>query len=313
MAAAGGIGVGGALLGVDLVLQGVGDIVRDIRLTARQFDSLSGSAHNANDAIGQLRAQLTTGATGGEFGGLAAQFRSIGLAVEQVPEIASAFRERLFRDPIAIGAFGRSVLPSRLGGPQDETAQLRQAVQALREATAGEERLYLARRLGLEVMLPLADADERHFRAMEEEGKRRGAMVDEEIRLLRGNRETQLQRLEDLAAERDIIRERVALRFGNWFRDNITLRLEELRTRLLERGAEAFGLGPANAGASRGTTAMQAHTNALRENTAVLASLKNQLANAGPRGRAAIPAGLRGVTLEEALKTGKLQTGAFIP
>jgi hypothetical protein len=295
---------------IALVLDGVGDVVSQIRQTANQFDGLSGSARSANDAVGQLRAQLTSGASAGQFGGLAAQFRSVGLEASQVPDIASSFREALHRDPLAISAFGRSVLPARMGGPQDETRELREAMRLIRETTNAEERLYTARRLGLEVMLPLADADQRHYQAMEEEGERRGAMVDEELRQLRANRETQRQRFEDLAAERDMIRERISLRFSNWWRDNISLPLQEMQTRFGERLAGAVGLGPASVSSGGGASS---HEQALERNTRALATLKDELANSGRRGDAAIPAALKGITLQKALESGKLQTGAFIP
>lgn len=299
---------GSAALEIVLGLQGAADVVGDLRRTANQFDSLRGSVDEVNDSIGQLRAQITSGTSGAAFGGLAAQFRSIGLAAEQIPEVAREFRERLFRDPIAIGAFGRSVLPARLGGPQDETAQLREAMRMLRATVDAEDRLRLARKLGLEVMLPLADADEQHFRAMEEEGARRGAMVDQELRQLRANRETQQQRIQDLQAERDMIQERIALRFGNWWRDNIQLPVDQFITRGLEGVTRAFGLGPRNV---EGGDRPRSQVDALRENTRALAILKEELANAGIRGRTALPAGLRGDALQKAIETHALQLGEF--
>lgn len=300
---------GPAVLDVALEVIGIADVVRDIRQTAGQFDGLAGSVHGANDAVGQLRAQLSSGATAAQFGSLAAQFRSIGIAAEQVPDIAAGFRERLFRDPIAISAFGRSVLPSRLGGPQDETRELREAMEMIRSATSAEGRLYEARRLGLEVMLPLADADQRHYQALEQEGERRGAMVDEELRQLRANHVTQQERLKDLQDERDMIRERIGLQLGNLWRDKVILPLAELRERFEEGFARAVGLGPASASGS----GPDRHTAAIEQNTRALATLQNELANSGRRGNAALPAGLRGMTLEKALESGKLQTGAFIP
>lgn len=299
---------GPAALDIILGLQGADAIVGQLRSTAGQFDDLRISVDATNDAVGQLRAQLTSGAAAGAFGGLAAQFRSIGLSAEQIPEIAHQFRERLFRDPIAIGAFGRSVVPARLGGPQDETRQLREAMRMLRETTKQEERLALARKLGLEVMLPLADADERHFRAMEEEGMRRGQMVDAELRQLRANHETQQQRTQDLQAERDMIQERIALRFGNWWRDNIALPVDEFMTRGLERVTRAVGLGPAEQAATSGA---QSQRDALEQNTRALRILKDEIVNGGIRARTAVPGGLRGDALQKAIETHALQLGEF--
>lgn len=302
-------GAGATLLEIGLVLQGVGDVVAQIRQTSGEFEGLAGSARGANDQVAQLRAQLTSGASAGQFGSLAAQFGSIGLPAGQVNDMAHEFRERLFHDPVAISGFGRSVLPARLGGPQDETRELREAMQMLRSITSAEERLYEARRLGLEVLLPLADADDRHFDAMVAEGERRGAMVDEELRQLRANHTAQEQRLKDLQAETDMIHERIGLRLSNWWRDNITIPNQEGELFRQREEARLLGLGPQSVAGSGGNR----HTQAVEENTKALATLKNELANSGRRGRAAIPAGLHGVTLEKALESGKLTMGAFVP
>lgn len=297
----------GTVLEILLRAEGIGDVVGQIRSAAGEFEALGATVQGTTDDIGILRSQLTSGAGAGQFGALAAQFRAIGLEAQQISDVASNFRERLFHDPIAIGAFGRSVLPSRLGGPQDETRELREAMEIIRSATTAEGRLYEARRLGLEVMLPLADADERHYRAMEEEGERRGRMVDEELRQLRANSAASEQRLKDLQDERDLDMERSRLGLKNWWRDNVIIPLSELANRT-NPNIERFRNGSATNGSPQ-----ERHTAAVEANTIALATLQNELANAGPRGRAAIPAGLKGITLEKALESGKLQTGAFIP
>lgn len=303
MAAAGSAG-----LNIALELIGIGDVVQDIRTTADRFDGLASSARGANDQIAELRARLSSGASAGTFGGIAAGFRAIGIAAESIPDVAGELRERLFHDPLAIGTFGRQVLPSRLGGPQDEGATLREAIKLLRETKNAEERLFKARRLGIEAMLPLADIDERHYRAMVKEGEIRGALVDEELRGLRGIGSSQQQRLDDLSAERDLVRERINSRFNNWFRDHITLPVEEFGARAERALVGRLGLGPRASGRADGGGSLR---DELRANTEALRQLKGEYANAGPRAAGAVPRGLRGTALEKALEASGFQYGAF--
>lgn len=285
-------GAGASILEAVMMLRGVEDTIGGLRRAGGGFDQLRESADRANDAIAQIRnTSLTLGGTAGQTGALASAFGSIGLSIEQLRGAAEQFRERLFTDPIAQTAFGQTVLPARLGGPQDSAAFLDQAIQMLRETRAAEERLFLARRLGLETLLPLADAEPRFFEAMRAEGQRRGAMVDEELRTLRANSDTMGQRITDLRSERDLMRERIGLRFGNWWRDNITLPLDELLTRGEGGALRLLGLGPRKPAAE---DPMEQHSRALRENTAAILAMNKQIANGSQRAAGAIPRGLTG-------------------
>jgi len=293
------------ILNIVMELRNASDVVGQIRSTASQFDLLRESADSANDAIAQIRgSSLSLGASSAQVGAAAAAFQSIGLSIEQLRNQAEAFRERLFTDPIAQTAFGTTVLPARMGGPQDSLQFLDEAVKMLREATAGEERLFLARRLQLENLLPLADAETQFFEAMRAEGARRGAMVDEELRQLRGNADTMGQRLEDLRSERDLMRERIGLRFGNWWRDNVSLPLEQLLTRGEEGALRFLGQGPRAPAESQA----EAQTRAMRENTAAILAMNKQFANASNRADRAIPPGLTGRQfMSEALHLGAFE------
>lgn len=302
MAAAGGA----SILEAVMILRGVEDAVSQIRSTASQFDNLRQAANSANDAIAQIRnSSLSLGASSAQVGGTAAAFRSIGLSIEQLRHEAQSFRERLWTDPYAQTAFGRTMLPARMGGPQNELKTLDDAIKMLRETREGEERLYLARRLGLEAMLPLADADERHYEAMRKEGERTGSHVDDEVRRLRANNDASSERLRSIRESDAVERERARLRFSNWWQEHVSLPWAEA-WRL--RSPESEAAERANGRIPTPRSPFEAHARALNRNTEALNTMNKQYANASVRAQQALPRGLSGSQFQnEALRLGAFE------
>src|SRR5687767_5225692 len=121
-----------AALVVDFTLQNLGRVVTDLREGARGFESLNRAAEGANDAIGRIRmATSFTGGTAGQVGALGSAFQSLGLTMETMAQTAEGLRERLFTDPLAIGTFGRAVVPAAMGGPQNSAQILAEAIRIL--------------------------------------------------------------------------------------------------------------------------------------------------------------------------------------
>lgn len=305
MAAAGAA----SILTAVMELRGMSDVVGQLRETAGMFDHLRDSADSANDSIAQIRnTSLSLGAGSGQVAAAAAAFQSIGLSMEQLRNEAQSFRERLFTDPITIGAFGRQVVPARLGGPSNELETLDRAIKMLRETKNAEDRLSLARRLGLQTLLPLADVEPRYYEAMRKEGERRGGMVDDELRTLRANTDAQSQRIADLRDERGLMRERNWLRVKQWWQEHITIPTEEMRTRNMQREDEAMGIGPRR----RPGAPSSGSGPGAREIVNELRLLRDEVAGGGRRAAGAVPSGLRGHALQDALNTHALRDwGAF--
>ncbi len=302
MAAAAGAA---SILEAVIFLRGVEDVIGGIRQTAGQFDTLRDAAGSANDAIAQIRGTLNaTGGSAGQAGGLAGQFRAIGLSIEELRTTAHEFRERLFSDPLTIGSFGRQVVPARLGGPSNELETLDRAIKMLRDTKNAEDRLSLARRLGLQTLLPLADLSEREYQALRREGERRGAMIDDDLRQLRATSEALQERRRIAQEERGIQQERRLRPIKNWW-DRFILSGEEAEAKLRDpntfrprsaRGAQGVGGGNPD----------------LQQNTKELRLLRQEIAGGGRRAQVAVPSGLRGHALQEALNARSLgDWGAF--
>lgn len=303
---------GPQLLQIGLELLGAQTFAGEIRRFALDpIREMRESADRAHSAITELRtAQIFTGGGAAGVGGLASAFESIGIQAERMGDIAEGLRERLFRDPLAMQAFGRAVIPARLGGPQDSARILDEAVRLLRETTDAEERLMTARRLGLEALLPLADLDERHFQAMRREGAVRGALVDDELRGLRATEDSHNARLKAFQDERDLERERSRLRVKNWFREYIQLPYEELTAI-----GGPLDLNPKNRRlrqeANEQQSAAAAQRAAMEENTLALRMMRDEFANAGPRARGAVPGEMRGTALARGIESEDIRWGAF--
>jgi len=301
MAAAAGFGAQAGTLSVLLELRGIVSFVRDIQKATTGFETLRDRVERANRAIDEIRGtQIFTGGTAAQVGAAVSQAQAIGMEAEQLRDAAHQFRERLFHDPIAIGAFGRSVVPARIGGPANELREFNEAIRMLRATTDAEKRLYLARRLGLEALLPLADLEDSQLRAVEREGAIRGAQVDDELRRLRATEQAHNARLKALRDERDIELERSGLRLKNWFRENIQIPWEQL-----------FRPNTPEMRRAQRTAERDMQTRATQENTAALRLLRREFANAGPQAAGAIPSGLRGEALNRALESHALRLGAF--
>lgn len=305
---------GPSALQIGLELLGANTFVSELRRFALDpIREMRESAERARTAVTELRqAQIFTGGGPGGVGGLASSLEAIGISAERLGGIAEGLRERLFRDPLAMQAFGRAVIPARLGGPQDSARILDEAVRLLRETRDSEERLLTARRLGIEALLPLADLETRHYEAMRREGEVRGSLVDGEMRQLRATRDSFSQRLKDLQEEHDLVAERRRLKIGNWIRENIQLPFEEL-FRVggpLDLGANA-DVRQAREKAAQGQGAAEAQRVALEENTLALRMLRDEYANGGPRARGAVPPELRGTALSRAIESDDLRWGAF--
>lgn len=276
-------GVGASILEAVMMLRGVEDTIGGLRQAGGGFDELRQQAERANDAIGQIRsATLSLGASSGQVGAVGAAFQSIGLSMDHLRSEAEAFRERLFTDPFAQRAFGGTVLPARLGGPSDSLQFLDQAVGMLREATAGEERLAMARAFQLQSLLPLADAETRFYEAMRKEGERTGAQVDPDLRRLRGNSEALDQRLKSIGESNDIALERSRLGVVNWWKEHVQIPFENLT-----RARDTHATGSPE-------TSQEANTRAMQENTAAVLAMRKDFANVSQRANQAIPRGLSG-------------------
>jgi hypothetical protein len=234
-------------------------------------------------------------------GGLAATFGALGLPIGATAGAAEGLRERLFSDPLAIGAFGRAVVPARFGGPQDSAAILQEAIELLRETTNLEERRLKAIRLGITELLPLADLDQKRFDALVQEGRIKGSLVDQNLRELRATHDANSQQLRDLADQRALLRERIWLQ--------LTTPLQDALVQLSTFANDFLGLR-GGAGAA-GTSGRPSRNQLLEENTVALRLMQQELANSGPRGRGAIPPGLRGEALNKAIQSLDLRWGAF--
>lgn len=293
---------GPAVLTIEMVMQGLGAIATGLNQGAQLMDRFRASTDRANTAITELRAaQGALGGTAAGVGGLAAAFGTLGLGTGAAAGAAEGLRERLFSDPLAIGTFGRAVVPARMGGPQDSAAILMEAIGLLRETTNLEERRLRALRLGITELLPLADLDERRFNLMVQEGQIRGAMVNRELRELRAVSDAAGERIRLLREERDLVRERIGLTIGNWFRENVQLPIEETFNRTLGIGNRRGAAG------ARGMS----RDRIMEENTLALRLMQQELANSGPRGRGALPPQLRGEALNQAIQSLDLRWGAF--
>lgn len=246
-----------------------------------------------------IRAQVATGGSSRDIAQTAAEFRAIGLDSGRIAEIADEFRERLFNDPVAIGAFGRQVLPERLGGIENSIAVLREGLAILgRETTETGRRIRAARfqipRELLQVFDIPPEQRERLLRATEEQA----SQIDPELRRLRAQSES-IRIRRELAEEKiKMDQERVGLRYLNDFHER-EARDAEFRA----RGGALGWLRRRMRGQSEeasATAKTDAQTTAVQENTKALYNLKDEFANSR-RASGAVPAGLRGMALQEAL------------
>ena len=174
-----------------------------------------------------------------------------------------------------------------------------EAITLLRETTNLEERRLKALRLGVTELLPLADLDQRRFDLMVQEGQIKGAMVNRELRELRAIHDAAGQQIADLREQRKLAAERIWLKISNQFKEGLVS---------VERGINtALGIRkPGGAGAGG-----MSRNQVMEENTLALRLMQQELANSGPRGRGAVPPGLRGEALNQAIQSLDLRWGTF--
>ena len=77
--------------------------------------------------------------------------------------------------------------------------------------------------MGAEALLPLAQLEERHYRALMREGTISGGMVDEEFRRMSRERMANQGRINALNQEWETAKERVGMRVGNWVDEHLRL------------------------------------------------------------------------------------------
>ncbi|HEV8177472.1 MAG TPA: hypothetical protein VGP44_07240 [Gemmatimonadales bacterium] len=246
------------------------------------------------------RARLFSGGTAEQVGQMAAAFDSIGISAGNLSGVAHDLRERLQEDATAIRAFGRQVVPVEFGGPTNDLKILEEVVDQLRSTTNEEERLRKARMLGAEALLPMAQIEEKRYRALLQEGAIAGGHVDAELRQLRAEQETNDARERLLGKERQLEVERIRRKVGNWWDEHVTLPANEwINDRLGLRNQ-----GGKSSPADRQVEAMESNTNALN-------AMRAEFANGGRRAQSAVPARLRGEAWLRGIDSESLKIGAF--
>ena len=135
-----------------------------------------------------MRISGGSGAQAGLLGGLA---RLVGDDPNGAADAARAFRERLASSPLAQATIGHGVLGAGTGQLVNQAQLYIQAQREILEARTDEEARVRAQVYGMERLLPLREADARliheQIRAAEENGR----AVDDQLRRMRANEQTQ--------------------------------------------------------------------------------------------------------------------------
>jgi hypothetical protein len=124
------------------------------------------------DTLPYYRAAHSASPNVRQFGQAAGLGDFLGMGPGGTAQAANALRDRLSNDPLAMMAFGRPMLPDRIGGTQDNARLLVQALDQLRRATTDEAALLKARRLGMEDSLWVRKVSDGMYDALKSGGQR---------------------------------------------------------------------------------------------------------------------------------------------
>jgi hypothetical protein len=222
---------------------------------------------------------------------------------------ADAFRQRLASDPLTVMAYGKAMLPPEYGGPQDTTRELQKAILKLAGIMDEDTRLMTARRMQLQPFLNLSYANrdllEQTF-ALDERSNRR----------FKGAR-TAIQNADQIGAQADEYR---ALFLGKFSVPGHTL-WQNLRRNVWSALEGEYGMMPEirriwsrEDTGHKGEESTRA-TKDLTQEIRFLAGLLKQergISGGGDRTRAAIPPGLTGLRLGQAIASDQLRLGGIV-
>jgi hypothetical protein len=297
-AAGGGAGLGG-ILGSVAGNSPWAAALGAVTLAVSEMRRIQQRSNQETGAI--IRGQISTGSSSGEVARTAAEFRAIGFDTGRIIELADQFRERVWSDPIAVGAFGRQVIPERLGGTESSIAVLREGLAILGKETNETARRMRAARFQLKDFLLLFDIPPAQREALLRAADAQGGAIDPALRGLRGARDAQNARIQirqDTAAQET---EKRWLRIRNW-----AVEMYERARQFRDSGGlpgiigrSIPGKGP-SAFEERKAKKDDPQTRATTENTKALYNLKEEWAQSR-RAAGAVPGGLRGLALQKAL------------
>jgi hypothetical protein len=249
---------------------------------------------------------LSTGGSGASFGRGASYGGMMGMSPSDVAGAANSFRDRLGTDPFAMMAFGKPVISDKIGGPGDNVKLLITAIDQLAVIENQQTRLLQARRMGLENFLWMADLTGGQRQMLKESGAQTGSLhnlnrgADARNNYLEqlGNdqwaqvRETWLPALSGFGQQ---------MKLGaGWIANNIFPALQTAH----RAWAAVHGDGQGG-----GSSALDKNTQALEDLAYMFRDSQRTVYGGGQLGGLAIPPGLKGFRLQEALHSETITLG----